>query len=66
MTKKEVTDKEKAFEAEVKRYLDNNDFFAAKNYVKSTGVLIVGYPVDVKLQEIEELEAKAKSKKVEA
>lgn len=64
LTKKE-TDKEKELERIVKRHIDNNDYFTAKNYVKSWGPLIEGYPVDVKLEEIEKLEEKAK-KKMEA
>ena len=62
MNKKEISDKEKELERIVKRYVDNNDYFTAKNYVKSFGAQIEGYPMDVKLQELEKLEEKANKK----
>lgn len=58
MPKKE-TEKEKQLEGIVKRYVDNKDYFTAKNYIKSWGSQIEGYPVDIKLQEIEKLEEKS-------
>lgn len=62
MTKKEISDKEKELEGIVKRYVDNGDYFTAKNYIKSHGPLIKNYPMDVKLKEVEELELKGKKK----
>lgn len=62
LTKKE-TDKEKELERIVKRHVDNKDYFTAKNYIKSWGPLIEGYPVDVKVEEIEKQEEKADAKK---
>ncbi len=64
MPKKEI-DNEKELERIVKRYVSNNDYFTARNYVKSMGALIEGYPIDVKLAEIDELEKKANKKKSE-
>lgn len=63
MTKKEISDKEKQLEGLIKKYVDIGDFFTAKNYVKSWGETIEGYPIDVKLQELEKLEEKMMNKK---
>lgn len=62
MTKK---DDVKELEGIVKRHVDNKDYFTAKSYVQTWGANIEGYPVDVKLKEIEELEAKENKKKEE-
>lgn len=60
MPKKDESNPEKELEKIVKRYVDNDDYFTAKNFVKSMGSLIEGYPVDVKLQELDKLENKTK------
>lgn len=47
---------EKQLEGIIKKYVAAGDFQTAKNYVKTWGPQIEGYPVDVKLQEIDKLE----------
>lgn len=49
---------EKQLENIIKKYTAVGDFQTARNYVKTWGPQIEGYPVDVKLQEIDKLEKK--------
>ena len=58
MPKTETKPEKKELEDIVKYYTENKDFQTARNYVKTWGPLIEGYPVDVKLQEINKMEKK--------
>lgn len=58
MPKNETKPEKKELEDIVKYYTENKDFQTARNYVKTWGPSIEGYPVDVKLQEISKMEKK--------
>ncbi len=59
---KNETNKEKQLEGIVKKYVAVGDYKTARSYIKSWGPTINGYPVDVKLQELDKLEKKGTKK----
>lgn len=59
---KEGKIKEKDLEDVVKYYVKNKDYKTAQNFIKSWGPYVEGYPIDVKLNEVEELKNKPDKK----